>query len=58
VPFIRGNARGALESPTDPTMSACINQLFNALDRHIPEPKRDIDRPFLMPIEGVQTIEG
>src|SRR5215468_1491731 len=53
VPVIRGNARGALENPTDSTMSASIGQLLDALDRHIPEPKRDIDRPFLMPIEGV-----
>ena len=58
VPCIRGNARGALDNPTDPTMSACINQLLDALDRHLPEPKRDIDRLFLMPIEGVHTIEG
>ena len=58
VPFIRGNARGALDNPADPTFNACIGKLLDALDRHIPEPKRDIDRPFLMPIEGVHSIEG
>ena len=58
VPFIRGNARGALDHPTHPTFSRCIGELLDALDRHIPEPKRIIDKPFLMPIEGVHTIEG
>jgi elongation factor Tu len=58
VPFIRGNARGALDFPNDPIFSTCIADLLDALDRHIPEPKRDVDRPFLMPIEGVHTIEG
>jgi hypothetical protein len=58
VPFIRGNARGALDNPADPTFNAYIGKLLDALDRYIPEPKRDIDKPFLMPIEGVHTIEG
>jgi elongation factor Tu len=58
VPVIRGNAKGALEYPTDTSFSRCIALLLDALDRFIPEPKRAIDRPFLMPIEGVHTIEG
>jgi elongation factor Tu len=58
VPFIRGNARGALDHPTDPAFNRCIVELLDALDRFIPEPARLIDRPFLMPIEGVHTIEG
>jgi elongation factor Tu len=58
VPVIRGNARGALDHPADPMFVRCIGELLDALDEHIPEPKRDIDRPFLMPIEGVHTIEG
>jgi elongation factor Tu len=58
VPVIRGNARGALEQPTAPSFSRCIALLLDALDRFIPEPKRAIDKPFLMPIEGVHTIEG
>src|SRR5438105_5226980 len=58
VPCIRGNARGALDHPADPVFSRCISELLNALDEYIPEPKRAIDKPFLMPIEGVHTIEG
>ncbi len=58
APVIRGNARGALDHPTDPLHSRCIGELLDALDRFIPEPKRAIDKPFLMPIEGVHTIEG
>jgi len=58
VPFVRGNARGALDHPADPTFNACIGKLLDALDSYIPEPRRAIDKPFLMPIEGVHTIEG
>jgi elongation factor Tu len=58
TPFVRGNAKGALDYPTDPLFSRCIGELLDALDRFIPEPKRAIDKPFLMPIEGVHTIEG
>ena len=58
TPFVRGNARAALERPGDPEASRCIAELLEALDRHIPDPVRAIDRPFLMPIEGVHTIEG
>jgi elongation factor Tu len=58
VPVIRGNAKGALDYPADPVFSRCIGELLHALDAYIPEPKRAIDKPFLMPIEGVHTIEG
>jgi elongation factor Tu len=58
VPVIRGNAKGALDYPADPLFSRCIRELLNALDAYIPEPKRVTDKPFLMPIEGVHTIEG
>jgi elongation factor Tu len=58
TPFVRGNARAALESPGDPEASQCITALLDALDGFIPDPKRATDRPFLMPIEGVHTIEG
>src|SRR5436305_192713 len=58
VPVIRGNARGALDHPADPVFARCVGDLLDALDRHIPEPKRAIDKPFLMPIEGVHTIAG
>jgi elongation factor Tu len=58
TPFTRGNARGALDHPADPVFSRCISDLLETLDTYIPEPKRLIDRPFLMPIEGVHTIVG
>jgi elongation factor Tu len=58
IPVLRGNAKGALDNPNDPVFNGCIGDLLDALDRYIPEPKRDIDKPFLMPIEGVHTIEG
>src|SRR5690348_4332834 len=58
VPVIRGNAKGALDHPADPTFNRCIAELLEALDGHIPEPVRAVDKPFLMPIEGVHTIEG
>jgi elongation factor Tu len=56
--FTRGNAKGALDHPNDPVFCTCINDLLDALDHFIPEPKRAIDKSFLMPIEGVHTIEG
>ncbi|MBI3410708.1 MAG: elongation factor Tu [Planctomycetes bacterium] len=58
IPFIRGNAKGALDHPADPAFNRSIVELLAALDAFIPAPVRDIDRPFLMPIEGVHTIEG
>ena len=58
VPFIRGNARGAKDDPSDPDASRCIVELLAALDRHIPAPLRDVDKPLLMHIEGVHSIEG
>lgn len=56
--FVRGNAKGALENPSDPEYSKCINELMDALDTEIPQPIRLVDRPFLMAIEGVHQIEG
>ena len=58
TPFIRGNAKGALDHPADPGFRRCIDDLLQAMDEHIPEPKRAVDRPFLMAIEGVHSIEG
>jgi elongation factor Tu len=58
TPCIRGNARGALERPAEPPANRCIGELLDALDTYIPAPIRDIDKPFLMSIEGVHTIEG
>ncbi|MEK7159103.1 MAG: elongation factor Tu [Patescibacteria group bacterium] len=58
TPIIRGSALKALENPTDPEATKCIFELLDVLDNYIPEPKRDIDKPFLMPIEDVFSIEG
>jgi len=58
TPFIRGNAKGALDHPTDEKFRGCIDELLAALDARIPAPQRDVDKPFLMFIEGVHSIEG
>ncbi len=57
TPFIRGSAVAAAKAPADPVANRCIVELLAALDA-IPDPVRLLDRPFLMPIEGVFTIEG
>ena len=56
--IIRGNAKGALNDPNDANARRCIEELLAALDRDIPVPLREIDKPFLMYIEGVYSIEG
>jgi len=58
VPIVRGNAKGALDSPADPKFNECIGKLMDALDSHIPEPQRIVDKPFLMAVEDVFSIEG
>jgi elongation factor Tu len=56
VPFIRGSALKALEGT--PEGEAAIDELMKAVDEYIPQPKREIDKPFLMPIEDVFSISG
>ena len=56
VPVIRVSALKALEG--DPKWADSIIELMNAVDEHVPEPARDIDKPFLMPIEDVFSITG
>jgi len=58
TPIIRGSALKALENPTDEAASKPIMDLMNALDTFIPEPTREVDKPFLMAIEDVFSIEG
>jgi len=58
IPVIRGNAKGALDNPADPEYNTCIQNLMDALDEHIPEPAREADKPFLMAVEDVFSIEG
>ncbi|MBA3015675.1 MAG: elongation factor Tu [Desulfobulbaceae bacterium] len=58
TPIIRGSALKALENPDDPTYAKCIWDLMDAVDSFVPEPQRDVDKPFLMPIEDVFSISG
>jgi elongation factor Tu len=59
TPIIRGSALKALESDDSESEDAkSIFELLEAVDSFIPEPKRDIDKPFLMPIEDVFSISG
>jgi elongation factor Tu len=59
VPVVRGSAlkAGAVTDVADPA-AACILELMEALDTYVPEPVRDVDKPFLMPIEDVFSISG
>ena len=60
IPIVIGSALDAMESGGDPSHEACqpILELMAAVDEYIPEPLRDTDRPFLMPIEDIFTISG
>jgi elongation factor Tu len=58
TPIIRGSALKALENPSDAEASKPIMELLSALDSYVPLPKRDIEKPFLMPVEDVFSIEG
>ncbi len=57
TPIIRGSALKALENPSG-EYGQSIMDLAKALDEYIPEPKRDTDKPFLMPVEDIFSIEG
>jgi elongation factor Tu len=61
IPIVKGSALKALQSAsTDPKAPeyACVYELMNAVDTYFPSPKREIDKPFLMPVEDVFTISG
>ena len=58
IPIVRGSALKANENPADPKASDCIMKLMDAIDSYIPDPKREIEKPFLMPIEDVFSITG
>ncbi|MFN4904081.1 MAG: elongation factor Tu [Planctomycetota bacterium] len=58
TPIIRGNAKAAYDKPADPVASKCISDLLDAVDAFIPQPTREEDKPFLMAIEDVFSIEG
>ena len=58
IPIIRGSALKALENPEEADQAKCIWDLMAAVDSYVPQPKRDIDKPFLMPVEDVFSISG
>ncbi len=58
TPIIKGSALKAMENPDDPEAQKPILELLNVLDTYIPEPKRELDKPFLMPVEDVFSIKG
>ena len=58
TPIIKGSALNALNSPSDESSNGCVVELMEACDSFIPEPERDVDRPFLMPVEDVFSITG
>jgi elongation factor Tu len=58
IPVVMGSALKALESGGEGSESDCVQQLMEAIDSYIPQPERDIDKPFLMPVEDVFSITG
>ena len=58
IPIVRGSALKALEGDKGEIGEQAVLKLLATLDESIPEPKRDIDRPFLMPVEDVFSIQG
>ncbi len=61
IPIVRGSALKALESnSTDPDAPeyACIKELMDTIDSYFPDPERDVDKPFMMPVEDVFSIKG
>ncbi|TKB08758.1 elongation factor Tu [Desulforhopalus sp. IMCC35007] len=58
IPFIQGSALLALENPEDEVKAKCVWDLMEAIDSYIPEPERDVNKPFLMPVEDVFSISG
>ena len=58
IPIVKGSALNALNNVNDEAATACIAELVEACDSFIPEPERDIDKAFLMPVEDVFSITG
>jgi elongation factor Tu len=58
TPVIKGSALKALEAQGDGPDADCIQELMDAIDSFIPEPVRDVEKPFLMPVEDVFSITG
>jgi len=58
TPVIRGQSKLALENPKDDKACKPIDDLFDAIDKYIPEPTRETDKPFLLSVEDVFSIKG
>jgi elongation factor Tu len=58
IPVIRGSALKAMENPKDPEAMKCIIELMDAVDKYVPVPVRETEKPFLMPVEDVFSITG
>lgn len=58
IPIVRGSALEAMTHPDDPEKTKCVQELLDAIDTYIPTPQRDIEKPFLMPVEDVFSITG
>jgi len=58
TPIIRGSALKALEGDSGELGTQAIQKLMEAIDSFVPEPKRDVEKPFLMPVEDVFSISG
>src|SRR4029077_15327896 len=58
TPIIKGSSKPALDNPSDATATKCIDELVKALDDYVPIPQREVDKPFLMPVEDVFSIKG
>jgi elongation factor Tu len=58
IPIIKGSAFNAMSNPNDKEANACIEELLQAMDSYFPDPVRDDEKDFLMPIEDVFTIPG
>jgi len=61
IPIVRGSALKALESTSTDINApeyACIKELMDTIDSYFPEPKREVDKPFMMPVEDVFSIKG
>jgi len=58
IPIIKGSALNALSNPEDAEATKPIFELMEAVDQYVPTPERDVDKPFLMPVEDVFSITG
>lgn len=58
IPIIKGSAKEAMDNPDDPEKTKCLDELLAALDSSIPQPERDENLDFLMPVEDIFSISG